>query len=281
MFDKYKKYKTAGIVVILVCIAIFLAANIRISTVKSHDREKENKNVDNFAQETVLGGYQADAGAGESEGDIISDSKAADKDIPDSGDGTDISDNDSKSQVGGSTSEGLQTEQDEHNSHIGGESNDHIEENTENQNSQNQNEESDNANNQNTDDKNDNTQEKYITCTIEIRCDSAVKKLDEITNPGIVQYIPKDGTILKKISYKVKEGTSVYELLATAASDNNIPIAASYDKSYVMSINNLAEKMIGKWSGWMYSVNSLPPQISANKYILKENDNVLWYYVCS
>ena len=62
MFDKYKKYKTAGIIVIVLCIAIFLAANIRISTVKSHDREKENKNVDNFAQETVLGGYQADAG---------------------------------------------------------------------------------------------------------------------------------------------------------------------------------------------------------------------------
>lgn len=260
MFDKYKKYKTAGIIVIVLCIAIFLAANIKISTVKSHDREKENKNVDNFVQETVSGGYQADAGSGESEGDIISDSKATDKDISDGG---------------------LQTEQDEHNSHIGGDSNNHIEENTENQNSQNQNEENDNANNQNTDDKNDNTQEKYITCTIEIRCDSAVKKLDEITNPGIVQYIPKDGTILKKISYKVKEGTSVYELLATAASDNNIPIAASYDKSYVMGINNLSEKMIGKWSGWMYSVNSLPPQISANKYILKENDNVLWYYVCS
>lgn len=122
-------------------------------------------------------------------------------------------------------------------------------------------------------------QQEYITCSIEIRCDSAAAKKSEIQNPGILASIPDDGTILVRTVYRVPKGTTVFELLAQAAVQNQIPIVANSKGTYVSSINNLAEKMVGIGSGWTYRVNSKMVMKPASSCVLEEGDVILWLYV--
>lgn len=122
-------------------------------------------------------------------------------------------------------------------------------------------------------------QQEYITCSIEIRCDSAAAKKSEIQNPGILASIPDDGTILARTAYRVPKGTTVYELLTQAAVQNQIPIAANSKGTYVSSINNLAEKMVGLGSGWTYRVNSKMVMKPASFCVLEEEDVIQWIYV--
>lgn len=123
---------------------------------------------------------------------------------------------------------------------------------------------------------------KVISCTIEIRCDNATARKDTITNPGIRDAIPDDGTILEVTTYTGNEGFTVYDVLAavTAAHNPVIPIVANADRSYVSSINNLSEKNVGPTSGWTYRVNGVLPMMAANQYKVKDGDVIKWIYVC-
>lgn len=123
---------------------------------------------------------------------------------------------------------------------------------------------------------------RIISCTIEIRCDNATARKDSITNQGIRDSIPDDGTILEVTTYTGKEGFTVYDVLAavTAAHNPVIPIVANADRSYVSSINNLSEKNVGPQSGWTYRVNGVLPMMAANQYTVKDGDVIKWIYVC-
>ena len=123
---------------------------------------------------------------------------------------------------------------------------------------------------------------RIISCTIEIRCDNATARKDSITNQGIRDSIPDDGTILEVTTYTGKEGFTVYDVLAavTAAHNPVIPIVANADRSYVSSINNLSEKNVGPTSGWTYRVNGVLPMMAANQYKVKDGDVIKWIYVC-
>ena len=122
---------------------------------------------------------------------------------------------------------------------------------------------------------------KQITVSIEIECSSAVAKKSQIQNEGVKNSIPDDGIILKKTTYKVPENADVYTLLAKASADNNIPIKANTNKTYVSSINNLAQMMLSQQSGWKYSVNGKVPSVAACDYKLTDGDTVKWFYVLS
>lgn len=119
----------------------------------------------------------------------------------------------------------------------------------------------------------------YITCSIEIRCDSAAAQRPEIQNPGIRDSIPEDGTILAVTEYRVALGTTVYEVLRMAAADNQIPVTANAKGSYISSINNLSEKMLGMGSGWTYRVNGNMVMKPASGCIVAEGDQIRWIYV--
>ncbi|MGN0319608.1 MAG: DUF4430 domain-containing protein, partial [Lachnospira sp.] len=83
-------------------------------------------------------------------------------------------------------------------------------------------------------------------------------------------------------------GYTVYDVLADVAKAHDIPISATYDKSYVRSINNLSEKDIDvrtdktkpNTSGWTYRVNGELVMLSANKCTVKDGDVIKWIYVC-
>ncbi len=48
---------------------------------------------------------------------------------------------------------------------------------------------------------------------------------------------------------------------------------------YVTAVGGLAQKEHGSTSGWMYSVNGKVPMTSCSSYVLRDGDNVQWYYV--
>ena len=125
---------------------------------------------------------------------------------------------------------------------------------------------------------------RIISCTIEIRCDNATARKDSITNQGIRDSIPDDGTILEVTTYTGNEGFTVYDVLAAVTAMHNpvIPIVAQKNSMgvYVASINNLAQMNVGPNSGWMYWVNGKAPDYTCGKYVVENGDVIKWIYVC-
>ena len=110
-----------------------------------------------------------------------------------------------------------------------------------------------------------------ITVTISISCEKALGKVDGL---------PESGYFLAPCKFTVKKGTTVFDVLETAAKENGITLKYQ-SKSYIQAINGLAEKDCGGGSGWTYKVNGVKPNKSAAKYELADGDIIEWYYVTS
>ena len=80
--------------------------------------------------------------------------------------------------------------------------------------------------------------------TIEIRCDELSSNMDMLTDKALVDYVPKDGIIVKKTSFKIKS-----------------------DETTVMDVLQKACKENGK-----------PPNYMASEVKLKDGDEILWFY---
>lgn len=271
MFNKYRNIKKIGLVLIGLALVIFLITNVRIRSVDSYRKQFSNMadlgqtqpdrpdNNDRLQDETT--GTDNTNAADNGRFDVTGDGAVSDDNTAsDSTDNKSATDNNSGS--GGS-------ESDRSNGNVISGDNDSGSSNSGNGNSGN--------NSQNT-----RPAGRIISCTIEIRCDNATARKDSITNQGIRDSIPDDGTILEVTTYTGKEGFTVYDVLAavTAAHNPVIPIVANADRSYVSSINNLSEKNVGPTSGWTYRVNGVLPMMAANQYKVKDGDVIKWIYVC-
>ena len=53
--------------------------------------------------------------------------------------------------------------------------------------------------------------EEPVTVTLEIRCDTLSNDMDRLENPAIKDYIPKDGVILERTTYKGTTNNTVFE----------------------------------------------------------------------
>ena len=271
MFNKYRNIKKIGLVLIGLALVIFLITNVRIHSVDSYRKQFNNMadagqtqparpdNNDRLQDETIStdNANAADNGSFYETGDGAGNGAVSDDNFAtESTDNIAATDNNSGS--GGNDS---------------GSSN-----------SGNNGSGSNNSGNGNSGNNSQNTRPagRIISCTIEIRCDNATARKDSITNPGIRDAIPDDGTILEVTTYTAVEGFTVYDVLAavTAMHDPVIPIVANSDKSYVLSINNLSEKNVGPQSGWTYRVNGVLPMMAANQYTVKDGDVIKWIYVC-
>lgn len=126
--------------------------------------------------------------------------------------------------------------------------------------------------------------EGYITCTIEIRCDSLSSDMSKLTDESVRAYVPADGVILNNTTVTIPEGESVYYALRTACRQNQIAFDAEYtaiyDSSYVKGIQYLYEEDAGENSGWMYKVNDIVPNYGCSKYIVQQGDRIQWEYTC-
>lgn len=271
MFNKYRNIKKIGLVLIGLALVIFLITNVRIRSVDSYRKQFSNMadlgqtqpdrpdNNDRLQDETIStdNANAADNGSFYETGDgAVSDDNFATESTDNiaatdnnSGSGGNDSDRSNGTAISGDDDSG-----------------------------------SSNSGNGNSGNNSQNTRPagRIISCTIEIRCDNATARKDSITNQGIRDSIPDDGTILEVTTYTGKEGFTVYDVLAavTAAHNPVIPIVANADRSYVSSINNLSEKNVGPTSGWTYRVNGVLPMMAANQYKVKDGDVIKWIYVC-
>lgn len=281
MFNKYRNIKKIGLVLIGLALVIFLITNVRIRSVDSYRKQFSNMadssqtqpdrldNNDRLQDETIStdNANAADNGRFDGTGDgAVSDDNSASESMDSKtatdnnfGSGTNESDRSNGAAISGGNDSGSS-------------------------NSGNNGSGSNNSGNGNSGNNSQNTRPagRIISCTIEIRCDNATARKDSITNPGIRDVIPDDGTILEVTTYTAVEGFTVYDVLAavTAMHDPVIPIVANSDKSYVLSINNLSEKNVGPQSGWTYRVDGKLYMIAANNYTVKDGEAIKWIYVC-
>lgn len=275
MFNKYRNIKKIGLVLIGLAVVIFLITNVRIRSVDSYRKQFSNMagssqtqpdrpdNNDRLQDETIStdNANAADNGSFYETGDGAGNGAVSDDNFAtESTDNIAATDNNSGS--GGNESDRS------NGTAISGDDDSG----------------SSNSGNGNSGNNSQNTRPagRIISCTIEIRCDNATARKDSITNQGIRDSIPDDGTILEVTTYTGKEGFTVYDVLAavTAAHNPVIPIVANADRSYVLSINNLSEKNVGPTSGWTYRVNGVLPMMAANQYKVKDGDVIKWIYVC-
>ncbi len=288
MFDRYRNIKKIGLVLIGLAIVVFLITNVRIRSVDSYRKQYNNiadsgqtqpdrpDNNDRLQNETTGTDNTnvADNGSFDGTGDgAVSD----DNSVSDSTDNKTATDNNSGS---GSN------ESDRSNGNVISGGNGSESSNSGNSSSGNNNSGSNNSGNSNSGNNSQNTRPagRVISCTIEIRCDNATARKDTVTNPGIRDAIPDDGTILEVTTYTGNEGFTVYDVLAAVTAMHNpvIPIVAQKNSMgvYVASINNLAQMNVGPNSGWMYWVNGKAPDYTCGKYVVENGDVIKWIYVC-
>lgn len=110
---------------------------------------------------------------------------------------------------------------------------------------------------------------KNLSISFSINCEKAVEYGASVSN-----------YLIKPTKCKVKDGTTVFDLLDEMCRENGIAMVHQ-NKSYIKSIGGLSEKDCGSTSGWMYLVNGQKLNMSAAKYALKDGDTVEWYYVTS
>ena len=278
MFNKYRNIKKIGLVVIGLTIIIFIIANVRIRSVDSYRKQFNNLAHSGQTQAADSDDTRKDSkqnpSGNEADNNSISAANGNENVVNGNetgagGSENNVNDNKSGSDNNSSNANGSKSDPDSNSGANGG-----ADSNTGNS----------GGNNSGIDDNSQNTHPsgRLITCTIEIRCDNATARKDSITNQGIRDAIPDDGTILEVTTYTGIEGFTVYDVLAAVTAMHNpvIPIVANADKSYVSSINNLSEKNVGPQSGWTYRVNEVLPMMAANQYTVKDGDVIKWIYVC-
>ena len=125
---------------------------------------------------------------------------------------------------------------------------------------------------------------KPVTVTLEIRCDTLSSDMSKLENPAIKDYIPADGVILAKTTYKGTTDNSVFDALNTLCRNNDIQLEFSYtpiyESYYIEGINYLYEFDCGSLSGGMYKVNGWFPNYGCSSYYLKDGDVIEWVYTC-
>ena len=125
---------------------------------------------------------------------------------------------------------------------------------------------------------------KPVTVTLEIRCDTLSSDMSKLQNPAIEDYIPADGTILERSTYKGTTDNTVFDALNTLCRNNDIQLEFSYtpiyESYYIEGINYLYEFDGGNLSGWMYKVNGWFPNYGCSSYYLSDGDVIEWVYTC-
>ena len=120
-------------------------------------------------------------------------------------------------------------------------------------------------------------------CTIEIRCDTILDNMENLT-AGKEGFVPSNGTILGTTRVAFYEGETVFDVLNRVCSSAGIQIEYSwtplYDSYYIEGINYLYEFDCGELSGWMYKVNGWFPNYGCSSYNLCDDDTIVWCYTC-
>lgn len=115
-----------------------------------------------------------------------------------------------------------------------------------------------------------NNPEKVGSVTVGISCD-IIKDKDK-------SYIPQNGIILEETVVEIRNGDTVYDVLAEACKENGILFSSNM--GYIEGINNIYEMDFGDNSGWIYFVNGESPSVGCGNYVLADGDKIEWHYTC-
>ncbi len=128
----------------------------------------------------------------------------------------------------------------------------------------------------------ENTQGGHI-CTLEIRCDSLLSRLDEL-EPGKAALVPEDGVLLTEREVTFSDGETVFDVFRRTLRNEKLHFeyvdATAYSSVYIEGIGNLYEFDCGPQSGWKYSVNGVCPGLSCSGYTLAQGDRIVFFYTC-
>lgn len=120
-------------------------------------------------------------------------------------------------------------------------------------------------------------------CNVEISCENILDNISSV-NPEIKEFIPSDGLILKKENADIYENETAFDILLRLCKENKIKMQFSenpgLDSKYVTEINNIKSGDGGEMSGWIYYINNESVSVAADDYVLKDGDNLKWYYIC-
>lgn len=100
------------------------------------------------------------------------------------------------------------------------------------------------------------------------------------------KYVPKNGMILEKTEYVLRESDSVFDVLKRATRHNQIHLdfqgasENAFKSAYIKGINHLYEFSCGNLSGWMYEVNGEFPDHGVSRYELDDGDEIALRYTC-
>ena len=123
-----------------------------------------------------------------------------------------------------------------------------------------------------------------ITCKMFISCASVLDHMDKLS-ASTKKVIPEDGIILDMTEVKVKNDSSVFDVLQKAARENKIHLEYNYTPAYktyyIEGIGNLYQFDAGNLSGWMYSVNDEFPGVGCSGYKVKDGDVIRFIYTCN
>ena len=121
------------------------------------------------------------------------------------------------------------------------------------------------------------------TCTLEIRCDTLLQHLDELS-PGKAELVPEDGILLEKTTVSFESGDSVFDVLRRCLREQNVHFeyvdAKAYGSTYIEGIGNLYEFDCGEQSGWLYFVNGISPGLGCSGYTVANGDEIVFAYTC-
>ena len=122
-----------------------------------------------------------------------------------------------------------------------------------------------------------------LTCTLEIRCDTLLGKLDQLAG-GKAALVPQSGILLETVESEFVGGDSVFDVFRKTLREEKLHFeyvdASAYDSVYVEGIGNIYEFDCGPQSGWMYSVNGIYPGLGCSAYTLADGDVIVFQYTC-
>lgn len=122
-----------------------------------------------------------------------------------------------------------------------------------------------------------------LTCTLEVRCDTLLGKLDQMT-PEKAALVPENGVLLETVELEFNGGESVFDVFRKVLREEKIHFeyvdASAYDSVYIEGIGNIYEFDCGPQSGWMFSVNDVYPGLGCSAYTLADGDVIVFHYTC-
>ena len=122
-----------------------------------------------------------------------------------------------------------------------------------------------------------------LTCTLEVRCDTLLGKLDQLPKEKAA-LVPENGILLETVEVEFAGGESVFDVFRKVLREEKIHFeyvdASAYDSVYIEGIGNIYEFDCGPQSGWMFSVNGVYPGLGCSSYTLADGDVIVFNYTC-